>query len=157
MAKKTKASGDAADTASADMINHPPHYMGDGIEAIDVIEQYDLGYHFGSAVAYLLRAGRKGEARPDVEKARWYVQRGAARYDAGGRLPAAGSAIIIRKSPAEVVEAFGLDGEIATAVGELLDMALHGRPGQHLNAAVDALDAWLRGGTAQTVTPEAVA
>mgnify|MGYP002682405862 CR=1 FL=1 len=57
------------------VVDHPAHYMGDGIEAIDVIEQYGLGMHLGNAMKYLLRAGRKGEAATDRAKAGWYMGR----------------------------------------------------------------------------------
>ena len=42
-----------------DLVNHPPHYQAGGIESIDVIEGYRLGFSLGNAVKYLLRAGRK--------------------------------------------------------------------------------------------------
>lgn len=58
-----------------DVVNHPPHYKGNGIEAIDVIEGFGLGFNLGNAVKYILRAGRKGEANEDLRKARWYVDR----------------------------------------------------------------------------------
>lgn len=60
----------------SDPVNHPPHYKApNGLEAIDVIEGFGLGFHRGNAVKYLLRAGRKGDAAQDLRKARWYVQR----------------------------------------------------------------------------------
>lgn len=65
----------------ADMINRPPHYQGDGMEAIDVIEAWGLGFHLGNAMKYILRAGRKGPAIDDLRKALWYLNRPAARLD----------------------------------------------------------------------------
>jgi hypothetical protein len=59
----------------SDMVNHPPHYSVGGMEAIDVIEAFDLGFRLGNAVKYILRAGRKGSRREDLEKARWYLDR----------------------------------------------------------------------------------
>lgn len=58
-----------------DAIN-PQHYRSGGIEAIEVIEAFGLGYHLGNAIKYLLRAGRK-TASPleDLRKARWYIDR----------------------------------------------------------------------------------
>ena len=59
-----------------DLVNHPPHYKSPGgIEAIDVIESFGLGYHLGNAVKYILRAGKKGEAAEDLEKCIWYLRR----------------------------------------------------------------------------------
>lgn len=59
-----------------DAVNHPPHYKsGAGLEAIDVIEAFDLGFHLGNVVKYTLRAGRKGDVLMDARKARWYLDR----------------------------------------------------------------------------------
>lgn len=57
-------------------IDHPPHYGGDGpLEAIEVIEAWQLGFHLGNAVKYILRAGKKGPATTDLRKALWYLRR----------------------------------------------------------------------------------
>lgn len=59
-----------------DKINHPKHYCeGRKYEPIDIIEDWGLGMHGGNAVKYISRAGRKGDAIEDLEKARWYVDR----------------------------------------------------------------------------------
>jgi hypothetical protein len=60
-----------------DMVNHPPHYKQGGIETIDVIEAWGLGYHVGNTVKYLSRAGKKDPAKEieDLEKAAWYLNR----------------------------------------------------------------------------------
>ena len=67
-----------------DEINHPAHYISDGgLESIDVIEAFGLGFHLGNAVKYILRAGKKvreGEspeqaAARDLRKAVWYLNR----------------------------------------------------------------------------------
>lgn len=61
------------------MVNHPPHYMSEGgLEAIDVIEQFDLGFHLGNATKYLLRFGKKSPQSiltEDLKKAQWYIDR----------------------------------------------------------------------------------
>jgi hypothetical protein len=62
-------------TRGDEKVNHPPHYTRGGIEAIDVIEAFDLGFLLGNVVKYLLRADAKGEALTDLEKARWYLDR----------------------------------------------------------------------------------
>lgn len=59
----------------SDPINHPDYYKPGEIEVIDVIEAFNLGFHDGNVVKYLLRAGRKGDALEDLEKARWYLDR----------------------------------------------------------------------------------
>lgn len=70
----------------SDPVNHPAHYKTpSGLEAIDVIEAFGLGFHRGNAVKYLLRAGKKGDAAQDMRKARWYVARDLDRM--AGELP----------------------------------------------------------------------
>lgn len=61
-----------------EMVNHPSHYQGkDGMECIDIIESYELDFKLGSALKYILRAGRKdpSKKREDLEKAIWYLKR----------------------------------------------------------------------------------
>jgi rRNA processing protein Krr1/Pno1 len=58
-----------------DPVNAPAHYRGNGMEAIDVIEAFALGFRLGNAVKYILRAGRKGDVVEDLEKAAWYLRR----------------------------------------------------------------------------------
>lgn len=61
---------------SPDQVDHPPHYtFAAGFEPIDVIEAWGLGFHLGNAVKYVARAGRKGDALTDLQKARWYLDR----------------------------------------------------------------------------------
>jgi hypothetical protein len=59
-----------------DKVN-PSHYKQGGLEAIDVIEAFDLDFCRGNAVKYLLRAGRKSSEaeKTELEKARWYIER----------------------------------------------------------------------------------
>lgn len=59
---------------SEDKINHPAHYTYGPIEVIDIIEGFNLGYHLGNVVKYILRAPRKGGVE-DLKKARWYLDR----------------------------------------------------------------------------------
>lgn len=55
-------------------VNHPPHYQAaNGMEAIDVIEAFGLGFNLGNVTKYILRAGRKGDAVEDLKKARWFL------------------------------------------------------------------------------------
>jgi hypothetical protein len=57
-------------------VNHPSHYGGDNTyEAIKVIEAWNLNFHLGNVVKYLSRAGKKGSAKEDLEKAKWYLER----------------------------------------------------------------------------------
>jgi len=58
-------------------IDHPEHYNHGKIEAIAVIEDWELDFHLGNAVKYICRAGRKDSTTSieDLEKASWYVKR----------------------------------------------------------------------------------
>lgn len=57
-------------------ILNPAHYKANGIEAIDVIETFDLNFHLGNVLKYILRAGRKTEEiQEDIKKAKWYLDR----------------------------------------------------------------------------------
>lgn len=58
-------------------VDQPQHYTKDGLQPIDVIEAWGLGFHLGTAVKYIGRAGKKpGESRlKDLEKAHWYLSR----------------------------------------------------------------------------------
>lgn len=59
-----------------EMVNHPAHYQGDGLEVIDVIESFRLNFNLGNVVKYVLRAENKHSSPiEDLEKARWYLER----------------------------------------------------------------------------------
>ena len=59
----------------SDPVHNPPHYKSGGIEAIDVIEAFELNFRLANVIKYVLRAGRKGDAIEDLEKAAWYLDR----------------------------------------------------------------------------------
>jgi len=66
--------------SSEEKVNHPAHYKRGGIEAIDVIEAWDLGFNLGNAVKYIARARYKGSRQDwidDLKKAAWYCSREA--------------------------------------------------------------------------------
>ncbi len=68
-------------TTEIDMINHPPHHERGGIETIDVIEAWELGFKLGNVIKYIHRRGWKGDEFlydkevEDLKKARWYLDR----------------------------------------------------------------------------------
>lgn len=66
-----------ASEPAPEKVDHPEYYRSGGIEAIDVIEAFGLGFNLGNACKYVLRAGRKpgADAIEDLEKARWYINR----------------------------------------------------------------------------------
>lgn len=68
----------------SDPIN-PPHYTAGGIEAIDVIEKWNLNRNLAQAVAYVLRCEHKGNKNHDLEKAIDYLHR--ERYGSWATLP----------------------------------------------------------------------
>lgn len=61
----------------SETVDHPSHYNPDGIEVIDAIESWGLGFNLGNAVKYIARAGKKpgAPAIEDLKKALWYLQR----------------------------------------------------------------------------------
>ena len=56
-------------------INHPSHYNQGKYEAIEVIEDWKLGFNLGNTVKYISRSGHKADAVQDLEKALWYLGR----------------------------------------------------------------------------------
>jgi hypothetical protein len=46
-----------------------------GMQAIDVIEAYNLSFSLGNALKYIIRAGKKESKREDLIKAIWYLNR----------------------------------------------------------------------------------
>jgi len=67
-----------------EQVDHPSHYQSAcGLEAIDVIEAFNLGFVLGNAVKYILRAGKKGRYVDDIKKAKWYLDRAIANAENG--------------------------------------------------------------------------
>lgn len=57
-----------------DIISRPSHYCeGRRYEPKDVIRDWGLNFNLGSAVKYISRAGRKGSALEDLQKARQFI------------------------------------------------------------------------------------
>ena len=59
----------------SDLVNNPPHYNShpSGVECIEITEH--LNFCLGNAIKYIWRAGEKGNAVEDLEKAAWYIKR----------------------------------------------------------------------------------
>lgn len=58
-----------------DTILNPAHYTkGRKYEPRKVIEDWDLGFNLGNAIKYISRAGRKGNAIEDLNKAIQYIR-----------------------------------------------------------------------------------
>ena len=58
-----------------EMVNHPSHYNMGKYEAIDVIEDWELGFNLGNTIKYISRAGHKDDIVQDLKKAMWYLGR----------------------------------------------------------------------------------
>lgn len=58
-----------------DSVNYPSHYTKGGIEVIDFIEAWKLGFHDGNVIKYVVRSRHKGKRLEDLEKAQWYLRR----------------------------------------------------------------------------------
>ena len=70
MTTKKKPTAQAANHA----VNHPAHYTKSpsGIECIEIVRH--MNFNRGNAMKYIWRAGEKGNAVQDLEKAIWYIQ-----------------------------------------------------------------------------------
>lgn len=62
---------------AVETVNHPNHYNTGRFEVIDVIEDWQLGFHLGNALKYVARAGKKDPSKEeeDLRKAIWYIER----------------------------------------------------------------------------------
>lgn len=63
-----------------DMVNHPPHYTGGGVECIDAIrasmsDEAFEGFLKGQVMKYIWRYEKKRKPAEDLGKAEWYLQR----------------------------------------------------------------------------------
>lgn len=56
-------------------VDHPKHYNVGGIEVIDAIEAWKLGFNLGNVVKYVARADYKSKPLEDLKKAKWYLER----------------------------------------------------------------------------------
>lgn len=72
----TYAQEQLAEIERREAVNHPAYYNTGGIEAIDVIEAWNLDFCLGNVVKYIARAGRKTkDSLRDLKKAEWYLNR----------------------------------------------------------------------------------
>ena len=53
----------------------PDYYKSGGLEALDVIDAFDLGFNLGNAFKYIARAGKKDSKVEDLRKAVTYLNR----------------------------------------------------------------------------------
>lgn len=109
-----------AEPAADDPVHSPSHYRGDGLEAIDVIDDWvaDPGAHLGTAIKYILRAGRKSSAPRTqcLAKALWYVTRARDQVRRGREIGAWRRSSYPRLDTRRVVVAFDLGEDLALAI-----------------------------------------
>ena len=58
-----------------EQVCNPDHYNSNGIEAIEVIDAFNLNFNLGNVIKYILRSDKKGNKKVDLEKACWYLNR----------------------------------------------------------------------------------
>jgi hypothetical protein len=78
--KKERALAKEKKEEKVDLVNQPPHYKKNKVQAIKVIEaglgdQGFQDYLLGQVFKYLLRFKHKGKPIEDLEKAEWYLKR----------------------------------------------------------------------------------
>ena len=83
---------------SKETVNHPEHYN-QGIEAIDIIESWNLNFSLGNAIKYILRAPYKGSKGEDIQKAIWYLERELQRKES-------------KEENIDTMEIYSLDGRL---------------------------------------------
>lgn len=120
-------------------VHRPAHYdLGDGIEVIDVIEDvFGIAGHLPQALAYVMRAGKKGRSRQDYAKALWYVRRARRRnmhWEASGVHVLSVAVEHALRQQQDGVHGQAVDALVRAAMANRIGIWLH-----HLNIAERAL------------------
>lgn len=124
MLSPDRAAAGATPAALFDDVARPKHYIAaSGLEARHVIADWDLAFNLGNAVKYILRAGRKGPARQDLEKALQYLDFVSLDIAAGRSLIEWRSHRVMRLSAEEVAIAFGTSNTLTIALGAIRSLA----------------------------------
>ena len=64
------------DIERREAVNHLAYYKTGGIEAIDVIEAWNLDFCLGNTIKYIALCGKKSDkVLEDLKKAEWYLSR----------------------------------------------------------------------------------
>lgn len=58
----------------------PSHYQ-KKVQPIELIDAFDMNFNLGNVVKYVSRAGKKGDAYQDLEKAFYYLKREMQKYE----------------------------------------------------------------------------
>jgi len=73
--ERTKSPTEPSKCGNFDPVRRPEHYARLRPEPLEVIEEWGLNFHRGSALKYIARAGHKGDEIEDLDKARQYLER----------------------------------------------------------------------------------
>jgi len=71
----------SSNSAINDAVNHPNHYHPDTVEAIEVIEAWNLSFNLGNVIKYIARCEHKENKEQDLKKALFYLQRELEKLD----------------------------------------------------------------------------
>lgn len=138
-------------------INHPDYYSPDTIEVIDVISAWRLNFPLGSALKYIVRAGRKpgADRDDDLRKAIWYLNYAITNnYDLrGNREMLLGTTSLLALSPGKVMREWKIrDGRCAAITGIWIACFFDAKyAADHLREAVSALESELSIENAETL------
>lgn len=111
-------------TASHAGALRPAYYVGrSGLQPIDVIRDWSLGFDLGNACKYLLRAGRKGPPAQDLRKALTYLEFARDQIRSGDGLAEWRARRPSRIAPIHASVEFGLDDARATALACIHDLS----------------------------------
>lgn len=121
-----------------DPVNAPHHYRGKTFEAIQIIEAFGLDHFRATALAYVLRHGRKN-GEEDLRKAVWYLRRLAG---SSLNLISASYCLVLDPETASqmdcdtIADDFGIDGLLREALSYLIP-----NPVEYISAAQIRADA----------------
>jgi hypothetical protein len=103
-------------------------------DVFDVIDIYDLSYYEGHAFKYLVRLGHKGTAESNLGKCHHFLlesEKRASRYD---------KVQVNHVSVSQVMDAFGLTGDISDVARRILVSKISGDPAYWLRLARGCLE-----------------
>jgi predicted Zn-ribbon and HTH transcriptional regulator len=114
----------------------PSHYQGaGGLENFDVWDAYEMDPYTANAFKYLARHDKKGSAFNDLKKAAHYLEEAILRMEEA-RLDLRPARVREQRLHVQnVIDAFGLTGNAATAVFHLLYAKIGKTPYEDIRAA----------------------
>ena len=110
--------------SQGEQVDHPAHYNAGEIEAIDVIEDWGLGFHMGNVLKYVARAPHKGRELEDLQKAAWYVKRLVVATDRCLTSATRSRYDGLRLSPAEAAAGLRLSGSAKTVLQLMWEISI---------------------------------